>query len=204
VAQAPSPADLVMTAGTNSNWLYHVAQDTISVMLHVGSQGGYEWLVTDNSFDLLQLCPEIVLGKHIAITSIDSGELEPNEKETASGWRSHEGIAYSPKIQNIEEVPREGWDEWYVFNDPTDLGTSHLQENIFEAPRGQGHVSVFVNYCFALHLPAMKDIATLFWEQMGWVQAESYVADSNYLNFVSMNKALFASVHHAVKAFSAP
>jgi hypothetical protein len=46
-------------------------------MFTVGSQGSYQWLVTEEDFDLLQLCPEIVLGKYVAITSIDSGELIP-------------------------------------------------------------------------------------------------------------------------------
>jgi hypothetical protein len=46
----------------------------------------------------------------------------------------------------------------------------------------------------------MEILATLFWQQMDWVRPESYVADSDYLNFVSMNKALFASVHDALKA----
>ena len=168
-------------------------------MLTLGSQGAYEWLVTDEQFDLLQLCPEIVLGKYVAVTSIDSGQLMPTDKRTAVGWHSHEKIAYSPKIQQAEELPREGWDEWYIFNNPTDLGTSHLQENIFEVPRERGHLSVFVNYCFALHQPEMESIATLFWQQMDWVRPESYVADNAYLNFVSMNKALFSSVHDAVK-----
>ena len=169
-------------------------------MLTVGSQGVYEWLVTDRDFDLLQLCPKVVIGKYVAVTSIDSGQLVPTEKETAAGWRSHGKIAYSPKIQHAEELPRAGWDEWYIFNDPTDLGTSYLQENIFEVPRGRGHLSVLVNYCFALHEPEMEGLATLFWQQMEWVRSECYVADNDYLSFVSMNKALFASVHDAVKA----
>jgi hypothetical protein len=169
-------------------------------MLTVGSQGVYQWLVTDERFDLLQLCPEVVLGKYVAVTSIDSSELVPTDNETVAGWQSHEKIAYSPKIQHAKELPREGWDEWYIFNDPTDLGTSHLQENIFEVPRERGHLSVFVNYCFALHQPEMESIAILFWQQMHWVRPESYVADNDYLNFVSMNKALFTGVHDAVKA----
>jgi hypothetical protein len=41
-------------------------------MLTVGSEGLYEWLVTDQQFDLLQISPEVVLGKYIAVTSIDS------------------------------------------------------------------------------------------------------------------------------------
>lgn len=169
-------------------------------MLTVGSQGAYEWLVTDEKVDLLQLCPEVVLGKYVAVTSIDSSEFVPTEKETAAGWQSHGKIAYSPKIQRADDLPREGWDEWYIFSDPADLGKSYLHENVFQVPGGKGHLSVFVNYCFALHQPKMNSLVTLFWQQMEWVRPESYVADNDYLNFVSMNKALFASVHDAVKA----
>ena len=173
---------------------------TIVGMLTVGSHGPYEWLVTDENFDLLQLCPEVVLGKYVAVTSIDSSEFVPTERETVAGWQSHGKIAYSPKIQQVDDLPREGWDEWYIFDEPADLGKSYLQENVFEVPQGQGHLSVFVNYCFALHQPDMHSLVTLFWQQMEWVRPESYVADSDYLNFVTMNKALFANVHHAVKA----
>jgi hypothetical protein len=172
-------------------------------MLTVGSQGSYEWLVTDENFDLLQLCPEVVLGKFVAVTSIDSSEFVPTEKETAAGWQSHGKIAYSPKIQHAADLPREGWDEWYIFNDfndPADLGKSYLQENVFEAPRGQGHLSVFVNYCFALNQPEMDRLVTLFWQQMEWVRPESYVADSDYLNFVEHEQGSFRKVHAAVKA----
>jgi hypothetical protein len=103
-------------------------------MFTVGSHGSYEWLVTDEDFDLLQLCPEIVLGKYVAVTSIDSGQLLPTDKETAEGWQSWAKIAYSPKIENAQDVPHDGYDEWCIFNTPTDLGTSHLAENIFEVP----------------------------------------------------------------------
>jgi hypothetical protein len=111
-------------------------------MLTVGSEGFYEWLVSDQQFDLLQLCPEVVLG----------------------------------------------------------LGTSHLGENIFEVPQEQGHLSVLVNYGFALHPPERSNLATLFWPQIARIRPESYVADNDYLTFVSVNKNLFASVRDAVKA----
>jgi hypothetical protein len=169
-------------------------------MLTVGTQGLYKWLVTDQEFDLLQICPEVVLGKYVAITSIDSGPLVPTDEETAAGWETRGKIAYSRKIQNIKGLPRAGWDEWYIFDESTDLGTSHLAENVFEVPQERGHLSVFVNYCFALHRPEMKDLTALFWQQMARVRPESYIADSDYLNFVSMNVTLFASVRDAVKA----
>jgi hypothetical protein len=170
-------------------------------MLTVGSQGLYEWLVTDENFDLLKLCPELVLGKYVAVTSIDSSQFVPTEKETAAGWQSHGKVGYSLTIQRAEELPREGWDEWYIFNNPADLGTSHLAENIFEVPQEQGHLSVFVNYGFALDPPERSDsFVTMFWQQLARIRPESYVADNDYLSFVSMNKALFATVHDAVKA----
>jgi hypothetical protein len=60
-------------------------------------------------------------------------------------------------------------------------------------------VSVFVNYGFALDSVEWRDLAALFWRQMEWICPESYMADGNYLNFVSANKSLFASVRKAVK-----
>jgi hypothetical protein len=170
-------------------------------MLTVGSHSQYEWLVTDEHFDLLQICPEVVLGKYVAITSIDSGPLVLSESETAAGWRNRGKIAYSPKVENPRDLPRAGWDEWYIFDDHApDLGTSHIEENIFEVPQQPLQVSVFVNYRLALHQPEMKDLATLFWEQIARIRPESYLADNDYLNFASQNKAIFAAVVAAVKA----
>jgi hypothetical protein len=126
-------------------------------MFTFGSQGQYEWLVTDEPFDLLQACPEIVLGKYIAITSSDSGPLVLTDKERAEGWESRGQIAYSPKVGTVEGLPRTDYDEWYIFRSPADLGTSHLGENIFEVPQEQGHLSVLVNYGFALHPPERAD-----------------------------------------------
>jgi hypothetical protein len=170
-------------------------------MLTFGSHGAYEWLVTDDrQLDLLQLCPGIVLGKYVAITSIDSGVLSPDETEKAAGWESRGKIAYSPRVEGIENLPCDGWDEWYVFNEPTDLGTSHLGENIFEVPEERGQVRVFVNYRFALHLPEMNDLATLFWRQVEWIHPESYIADNEFLTFATANRTLFAAARDAVKA----
>jgi hypothetical protein len=124
----------------------------------------------------------------------------PNEKERAAGWQSRGKIAYSPQVKSVEEIPSAGWDEWYIFDRPVDLGTSHLGENIFEVPQEQGHLSVLVNYGFALHPPERSNLATLFRPQIARIRPESYVADNDYLTFVSVNKNLFASVRDAVKA----
>jgi len=170
-------------------------------MITFGSHGPFDWFSTDDQqLDLLQICPDIVLGKYVAITSIDSGELALGEKERAAGWENRGKIAYSPKVLAVESLPRAGWDEWYVLINPTDLGTSHLAENIFEMPEAKGQLRVFTNYRFTLHLPEMNDLAAMFWKQMEWIQPESYIADNEFLTFVSANKSLFASVRQAVTA----
>lgn len=171
-------------------------------MLTIGKQGPYEWLVTDQQFDLLQVCPDVVLGKYVAITSCDSGPLVSTDEEKAAGWKNRGNIAYSPKVQNVGSLPRADYDEWYIFSDPTDLGTGHVGENIFEVPQDQGHVSVFVNYGFALHPPERAKLTDFFWPQLARINPESYVADNDYLTFVSANKALFVSVLDAAKALS--
>ncbi len=76
-------------------------------MLGLGSQGAYEWLVTDENFDLLQLCPEIVLAKYVAVTSIDSGHFVPTEQETAAGCQSRGKIGYSPKLKPSKSYPEQ-------------------------------------------------------------------------------------------------
>lgn len=172
-------------------------------MLTVGSQASYEWFVTDQQFDLLQVCPDVVLGKYVAITSFDSGPLLPTEEEKAAGWRSQSNIAYSPKIQDAASVPHDQYDEWYISDSPIDLGVSHIGGNIFEAPQEQGHLSVFVNYGFALHPPERAaTLADLFWPQMARVHPETYVADNDYLTFVTLNRSLFARVFDAVKTLA--
>src|SRR5262249_13243788 len=103
----------------------------------------------------------------------DSGPLALSAEEKAAGWELRGQIAYSPKVQSVEILPRAGHHEWYVFGSPTDLGTSHLEENVFEVPHEPGHLSVLVNYSFALHRPEMRDLSALFWKQIEWIRPES-------------------------------
>ena len=86
------------------------------------------------------------------------------------------------------------------YEDRAESGTLRLKIIIFEVPQEQDHVSVFVNYGFALHPPEREaGLAELFWPQLARIRPESYVADNDYLTFVSMNKALFANVRDAVQ-----
>lgn len=67
-----------------------------------GSHGEYRWLTTDkHDLDtLLRVCPQAVLGKRIAVTSLDSGPLRLNADEVSAGWLTRNDVAYSPRIES--------------------------------------------------------------------------------------------------------
>ena len=75
----------------------------------IGSRGAYRWLTT-GQYDLdtlLQRCPQAVVGKYVAVTSLDSGPMALTDAEKRDGWRSRNEIAYSPQIQSAENVRTE-------------------------------------------------------------------------------------------------
>jgi hypothetical protein len=172
-----------------------------SLPLTVGSYGDYEWLATEHCLDdLLRLCPEIVLGKYISVTSIDSGRLFLTDEDIAAGWESRGGIGYSPKVSKVETLPREGWDEWYVFEEPTDLGQLEAQgSNVFEVALTKGEVYTFVNYNFGLHRADMETLTPYFWKQFNWIRPQTYIAESDsHLTIVSADKSIFAAARIAL------
>jgi hypothetical protein len=173
-----------------------------SFYVTVGVHGEYEWLASAHCIDdLLRLCPEIVLGKYVAVTSVDSGCYFPTAEELAAGWEGRNGIAYSPKIENAEAIPREGWDEWYVFEDRVDLGGMAAREsNPFQASLTPGEVYAFVNYNdLALHRPEMESIAPYFWKQFDWIRPRTYISESgDYLVVISTDRKQFATARKAL------
>jgi hypothetical protein len=170
--------------------------------LVVGVQGNYQWLVAKHSFDdLIERCPEILLGKFLAITAFDSGPLLLNDEEKAAGWESRGEIAYSPKIADMENLPYDNrYDEWYVFDAPTDLGQLADQNtNIFERSPSRREVSVFVNFNLNLDLPSMRPLIELYWKQLDWICPRTYIAKSECcLTIVSSYKKEFESICKAL------
>jgi hypothetical protein len=165
-------------------------------VVETGSRGAYRWLTTsrESLHPLLDACPQTVLNKYVAVTSLDSGPLVLHEEERAAGWENRSGIAYSPKLQSVQQLPQAGYDEWYIFQSPADLGQV-WQGDVFDAPLPSGSVAVFVNYGgFSLHNPGMQRLLDLFWTQLESIRPESFVADGDLLNFVSRDQELFAAV----------
>ena len=62
----------------------------------------------------------------------------------------------------------------------------------------QGQVHAFVNFDFGFHDPEYDDLTRMFWQQLNWIKAESYLAENDYLIFVTANPELFARVYEAL------
>jgi hypothetical protein len=88
----------------------------------------YQWLARgdDAHLDtLVRRCRETVLGRYLAVTSIDSGVPSLTEQQQQAGWTHRSGVAYSGAVRSADELfyqrdgPNSpGYDEWYVFDEP--------------------------------------------------------------------------------------
>jgi hypothetical protein len=78
---------------------------------------------------------------------------------------------------------------------PLDLGQLS-DESIFENEMAPGRVFALVNFPhFQLHEGEGNPLVKLFWEQIAWIQPESFIYDGgDFLTFVSREKDIFESV----------
>lgn len=176
----------------------------------IGSHGQYQWLtsVDQDISSLLQICPNVLLGKYLAVTSMDSAQLLLTDQEKSDGWWTAEAgriymdkpdgtredrgkVAYSPRLVSVHGLPYEtheccaGYDEWYVFD---------------QAPAA-GEIEVFVNWLgFRLYDPTWLWIIDRFWDHLERLAPESYIAEGSVFTFATRNASLFAA---AVAGFAA-
>jgi hypothetical protein len=172
--------------------------------MKTGFSSTYEWLETDHDLrTLLDLCPAIVASRYLAITSIDSGQFAPSEVDLSRGWKQIGGIAYSPLIRSVEDLPRncccDLFDEWYLFETPPALGKL-CYDNIFTTELASPNVFAFVNFYFRPSLLTMRELSEFFWKQINWMQPETYVANgADCLVFATGNRHLFNLVYAALE-----
>ncbi|BBB68328.1 hypothetical protein UNDYM_4075 [Undibacterium sp. YM2] len=116
---------------------------------------GYHIIVWTDNLDLslaplIQSCPELVMGQHVAIAACDGGPYLPDQVEMARGWTLNNKLAVSPRVQDITDLPTPGFDEWYVYEG--------------EAPRAQHAISVN-RFGFSV-LDEQSEQARVFWSQV--------------------------------------
>lgn len=172
-----------------------------------GDNGPYHWLtdVTHRIDDVLAFCPEVVLGKYLAVTSCDSAPLNIGfERLEKAGWHSENEIAYSPQITSLKLLPPHGlYDEWYVLEEPTTL-QGLAADAISARESGPGRLITFVNYAEFVFDPGNEHLADSFWRQIELIRPHSYLAESDprWLTFVTRDGTLFNSVHNGLNGLA--
>jgi hypothetical protein len=63
--------------------------------------------------------PGIVVDRYLVNTSFDSGTITLSDDEVSNGWFMVGDFAHSPRIQSIDDIPHDQFDEWLVFERPT-------------------------------------------------------------------------------------
>jgi hypothetical protein len=84
-----------------------VGPPELGEVLRTGSQGEYFWLVSsyeDYSGTMVALCPEVFVGRYMAVTAIDCGNPWLTDKQKIAGWEERRGIVYSPLLSSIDDV----------------------------------------------------------------------------------------------------
>ena len=170
-----------------------------------GRHGSYLWLQRpldsrDTSRplgNLVKSCPEAILGRHVVVTSLDSGSLQLSDQQRTEGWQKSGRLAISPRISATVAVPYEWFDEWYVFDEP----------------KVPADIEVFVNYgTFSLGdpYPAMStmyigsdksavdrmvegvlELRQRFWTQIERLQPLSYISNGHCFLFVTQEQEMY-------------
>jgi hypothetical protein len=108
--------------------------------------------------------PELALGRFMVNTSFDSGHFMPSTTALAEGWHVVGQLAHSPRITAIDEIPKDQFDEWLIFDSP-------VQVPAFET---------LVNFCDFTPLDFDFEGTTErgFWEQVAELQPLHLVGEN--------------------------
>jgi hypothetical protein len=86
-------------------------------MLETGEHGDYRWFVGQFAGSLADVVVACHLGRRLGISSFDSGVFHPTTSEAEEGWTTQGNLALSPMLRAGMDVPHDGYDEWYIFDE---------------------------------------------------------------------------------------
>lgn len=166
-------------------------------MFH-GFHGPFRWVESPahKTQDVLQLCPEAVLGKYLVITAFDSGKIPAVEEESLRAWRVEGSALYVPPPADLLEIPYDVFNEWFVFTTPPAQQKleSFMSSNWFTlGPCLSGNADRATQW-------EIKRTQRAFWQLLESANPESYLACGNRLIFVTRNDAFFTAVLRRISA----
>jgi hypothetical protein len=160
-------------------------------MFH-GSHGSFRWVESPlhKTQDVLQVCPEVVLGKHLVITAFDAGRITAVEQESLRTWRVEGSALYVPPPVDLLEVPYDAFSEWFIFEDVP--GKQRLESFMGSSwftlgPCLSGNADRATQW-------EIKRTQRAFWQVLESANPQSYLACGNRLIFVTRNDPYFTAV----------
>lgn len=165
-------------------------------MFH-GAQGQYQWLESPSHSlqDLLKVCPGLVIGRSLAITSFEERSL--TERLEACDGRLVGPVVQIPAVTDVSALPLSGMSEWYGFAGeiPAPKLTSFVRHAWFTlGPAAVARVQPENRW-------DLQRTVRLFWQELQRLQPESYVARGQRLILATRNQSHFTAI---LRAFSAP
>ena len=120
--------------------------------------------------DFWRMHPEVVVGRFLVNTSLDSGHLILSDEQRREGWRAIGELAHSPRIRSIEQIPHIQFDEWLVFDTPTEV-------TAFET---------MVNYCDFTPIDfSWEEKRERYWQQVLRYRPLHIIAENHHMYLVS-------------------
>ena len=143
-----------------------------------GKRENYYWFESDsNDFDfgeLLRYFPEFLLKTYVVINAFDSGRITWSAEEIEKGYSYLNGVAVTSRIENVQDLPFAGYDEWYVLKEPQEIDIKEAFVN---------------NYIFLLREDAdqyiLSEVQTHFWRQLMYNLFDKFLSQNGKFIFVT-------------------
>lgn len=169
--------------------------------METGKKDEYLWVTEEFSIDdLLDRCPEIVRGRRVAVTAFDSGPLTLTVEEQRCGWSHDENVAWSPEIISPGILPREQYDEWYIFTQlrrfkPDEIFVNFGNFGLSDPAHRLENLDLTWDRSLAIDgVARIRGIQNRFWSQLSSINPESYLASGDKLTFATKNVYFYGRV----------
>lgn len=158
-----------------------------------GHTNNYYWIEAYDFglHDIVSKCPELFVGKTVAITAFDNSPIIPNTKEKAFGWYSKNDVFYAPKIKNPKELPYDNYDEWYVFEElkeflPDDLFVNYLSFSLRDPSYKLTEANpTWDKIALKYQIERQIELLDKFWNYIIRIEPRLFVLDGDNLIFGS-------------------
>lgn len=172
------------------------------MVMKSGRHGKWWWLETaEHTLDsIVDDCPRVLIGRYVAITAFDSGELIPTAAERETGWTKDGPTAISPVVADVSSLPNlphDQFDEWWVF----DRRPAAFEQEAFVnygafslAPAAELKEGADPSWDKALiqsHIENREDLQARFWAAMEALQPALFIGDGDRLSVVTSSEAEF-------------